>query len=137
MHGFLIGASEPAWTAQVDQPLDGTSLLVGIGLGLGIAALVDALINRRLAAKRKRDITLRFVVIQKPDGFVFQGLEYDIAAHGDTYPEAMNEFARSVEGQIAACKQEGGDFRSTPPAPEYYWRLVPESGLGHLRHRPN
>lgn len=55
--------------------------------------------------------------------FVIQGLQYDIAAQGDTIEAAEQAFEYAVAAEIGYLKAKGLSLADLPAAPKCYWKL--------------
>lgn len=61
-------------------------------------------------------------VFPEGESIIAQGLEYDVTGHGQDAPAAIENFRRTMYGQIALNKRdEKPPFAELPAAPFPYW----------------
>ncbi len=74
------------------------------------------------------EITIRVLLLKGQESWIAQGLEYNIAAQGDTVREAKEAFLQTVVGQIAIDRQFGQEaLEGISPAPREYWEQFQEA----------
>ena len=65
--------------------------------------------------------TLRILFLKEGDKWAAQCLEHDIAAQGDSIPNAAESIMRAICSEIAVCEELRKSFEAIPQAPTYYW----------------
>lgn len=66
---------------------------------------------------------IRVILFRESDWWVAQCLEFDLAAQGKTWVEAIGELERVINGRIVVCQREGIDPFDLPKAPQIYEEL--------------
>jgi len=68
---------------------------------------------------------MQVLLFREYDRWVAQGLEYDIAASGETIPEAQEAFIRTLTAQVAGAHHYGQPpLENFEPAPDCYWKAA-------------
>lgn len=68
------------------------------------------------------NLSVSVLLFQEENVWVAQGLEYDIAAHGNSLVDAKEAFAKTFAGQVAVDLHHGDALLSGfGPAPKEYW----------------
>lgn len=67
-------------------------------------------------------MSVSVALFREGEVWVAQGLEYDIAAHGESLKAAKDAFVKTFAGQIAVDIYHGDDpLAGFSPAPLEYW----------------
>ena len=75
--------------------------------------------------------TLNIVLMEYPEYWSAQCLQYDIGAQAQSLDDVMYELQRSIMGHFAICNQlEVEPFSNLPAAPRRYWKLWDHAKTG-------
>ena len=92
-------------------------------------------LTKPLFAKR---IVIRAVILKDGDLWAVQGLEYDIAAQGNSVHDAMQSFGRVVISWIDLDLELGRTpFSKVSPAPQEFWELFEQGVIVSDPHNHN
>ena len=73
-------------------------------------------------------------VLHEGESFVAQCLEYDITGHGKTCLDALENFRRTIIGQIALDRVHGKTpLQDTPCAPMFHWLEIEKDNFAAVR----
>lgn len=67
--------------------------------------------------------TLRILFLKEGDKWAAQCLEHNIAAQGDTLPQAALSITNAIVAEMAVCRELNIGLESIPKAHEVYWKL--------------
>jgi len=77
---------------------------------------------------KSRVLRVLFLKEGTGQGWVAQGLEFDLAAQGDSIGEAVQNFQEVFEAQVALDKHKGQEpLAGKKEAPSWYWRALEEA----------
>lgn len=84
----------------------------------------------------KKKLRIRAVILEDGDLWAVQGLDYDIAAQGDSVHEAMQSFQRVVIAQVLLdLEKKRIPFADIPKAPDEFWEMFDEGVLVSDPHK--
>jgi hypothetical protein len=67
-------------------------------------------------------VTIRVLLIEKPDGWIAQCLDYDIVAQAETFTDLKEELERVLVSHIAVSIELGREpFAGFDKAPQRWW----------------
>jgi len=71
---------------------------------------------------------VRVVILLENNTWIAQGLDYDITGHGNTTEAALENFGRTMLGQVLVdLHNDEEPLANTPKAPEFYWKRFEEA----------
>lgn len=76
--------------------------------------------------------TLRILFLKQGDKWAAQCLEHNIAAQGDTLPQAALSIANAIVAEMAVCRELNVGLETIPKAHDVYWKIFESNESSEL-----